>query len=671
MSADACDFVSDEELEDLGEDGLSQATCVSDLEKIRKKRTPSKPLSPRSPYLTSANLHQRRPPAAAWKTAEFDVTHARLSMTTSTPEYLKEALGMKKPKHSRSASNGYTPGTPNFKDREEMYEEIIELKKNLQTQKMEADQLKAKVRRLEENNSRKEKQIEQLLDPTKGPEYSRSLLDKKTEGRAVVNGLKQKILRLEQQCREKESALRRLQSDLRTTNMEEMKITMETYYEEVQRLKNLLESAEKSHRTEGTENQRQQKVLRTTVFKLSKNVKQLEEENGRLRQEVVQEENVTMGGGTSSRAKSYMDWSKQRLVRRILDLEERLEELKKRCSTKDSRADQRSEDAPPASAAPGSVALQLVSVATETDAPLSEGGDIQQECARLRQEREALTSREKELRHLLAEREQDSAEQAKKIEELKREHQTETWQQRDEIENLSLNIKDLQSQLEKEKKRHQDQDGTQVHEKPSSLVLRQDEEQTKKNQAARIIQRHWHSHRNRDLILLQSAVRAHLSRKQQLLTLQSNNSKFCKSLRADVRCGTENSPVLEEEEVTLLQSAFRSHSKRRALISSRTGNDGDAKAIFPLRVMPTPAPRLNLATQHDGKKQAKDMRVEKSLSPFNDHSQIDSSSKKPLPAKLQFPPPLTTDVLKTCDSDDSDDIIVSPSQPLRKRESFF
>lgn len=76
----------------------------------------------------------------------------------------------------------------------------------------------------------------------------------------VVSGLKQRILKLEQQCREKENALRsnvrppshlrvrledaiklsyplslfsKLQSELRTTNLEELKITVETYFEEV------------------------------------------------------------------------------------------------------------------------------------------------------------------------------------------------------------------------------------------------------------------------------------------------------------------------------------------------------------------------------------------------------------------------------------------------------
>lgn len=41
----------------------------------------------------------------------------------------------------------------------------------LQAQKSEADIMKTKLRRLEEDNSKKEKQIEQLLDPSKVKQY--------------------------------------------------------------------------------------------------------------------------------------------------------------------------------------------------------------------------------------------------------------------------------------------------------------------------------------------------------------------------------------------------------------------------------------------------------------------------------------------------------------------
>uniref|UniRef100_A0A4W5L341 Uncharacterized protein n=1 Tax=Hucho hucho TaxID=62062 RepID=A0A4W5L341_9TELE len=64
----------------------------------------------------------------------------------------------------------------------------------------------------------------------------------------VVNGLKQRILKLEQQCREKENTVTKLQSELQTTNLEELKITVETYFEEIQRLRRILDTTEKRYR---------------------------------------------------------------------------------------------------------------------------------------------------------------------------------------------------------------------------------------------------------------------------------------------------------------------------------------------------------------------------------------------------------------------------------------
>ena len=43
---------------------------------------------------------------------------------------------------------------------------------------------------------------------------------------------------------------------------------------------------------ESTENRRQQKVLRATVLKLTDNMKQLDEENARLKQEADQEVSI-------------------------------------------------------------------------------------------------------------------------------------------------------------------------------------------------------------------------------------------------------------------------------------------------------------------------------------------------------------------------------------------
>ncbi|KAF4793646.1 IQ domain-containing protein E isoform X1 [Turdus rufiventris] len=164
--------------------------------------------------------------------SDVDMGHVRANVSSSTPEYLKEALGMKKPKHSRSSSNGYIPGTPDYKEKEDMYDEIMELKKTIQAQKNEGDRMKTKLRRLEEENNRKDKQMEQLLDPCRGSELARALSEKKTDNGWVVTGLKQKIVKLEEHCKEKDNTINEFQADMKTSNLEEVRLAMETYYEE-------------------------------------------------------------------------------------------------------------------------------------------------------------------------------------------------------------------------------------------------------------------------------------------------------------------------------------------------------------------------------------------------------------------------------------------------------
>ncbi|OXB82758.1 UNVERIFIED_CONTAM: hypothetical protein H355_000456 [Colinus virginianus] len=249
-----------------GDDSLSVITCESDAELKLKKEIFHKP--PKSPRMS----HSLK--------SDVDMGHMRAGISSSTPEYLKEALGMKKPKHSRSSSNGYIPGTPDYKEKEDMYDEIIELKKTIQAQKNEGNLMKTKLRRLEEENNRKDKQIEQLLDPSRGSELARALSAKKADNGWVVSGLKQKICKLEQQCKEKDNTINKFQSDMKTTNLEEMRIAMEAYCEEVHRLQILLAKSETMKKNaEGRDTQKRLKALNAAVLRLSRNIKELQNEN--------------------------------------------------------------------------------------------------------------------------------------------------------------------------------------------------------------------------------------------------------------------------------------------------------------------------------------------------------------------------------------------------------
>lgn len=777
MSVAASDCVmTDEELEELGEDGISIVTYESETErKPKKKKTSHKPpRSPKSPYLSNTYLQPKK--AAVWRSlkgtgtmhvenpsarvprelwlaslksglaltqplkAEYAFTQARLASSTGTPEYLKEALGMKKPKHSRSSSNGYVPGTPDYKEKEDMYDEIIELKKMLQAQKSEADIMKTKLRRLEEDNSKKEKQIEQLLDPSKGSEFTRSLVDKKKDSSVITNGLKQKILKLEQQCKEKDHAINKLQTDLKTTNTEEMKIAMETYYEEIQRLRIMLanmESAEK--KSESKETQKQQKVLNSTILRLSKNIKQMQEENKCLKEDLARALD-----SPSASARGYSDWSKPRLVRRITELERKVDDVEMGSSNQ-------------ASSARATVALVSTSAdqSNQTASSTLKGTDSQQECERLRglvkklkEDRtdlqEQLSGKLTEIKLLGSEKE----ELTKEVQRLKSVGNEKSFPEaKEKIQKLTQKVKQLEAELEDERRIKEDslhtsnksqrrasssrdagcrsrlspeQDQRNTPSQPSSARSEQRQKQ-KQDRAARTIQKYWHQYKDKneaedsdeDTVVIQSALRGHLTRQKQLTGLKDfEERKPFKSPRA-VRSSSAHSlsPADEDgdEAVTLLQSAFRGHLARSGQLSSRSsdsnvvhgsGRNSPRKSPVSSRkqsIVPSPAPRsrptrtpsnnptgadlLKAAAISDDEEIEEDLTVvtgdedddDEELETKGSRRHATPSNRRLSSAQSSQNQSKATPVQpsKDDDSEDSDDIIVSPSRPFRRRDSNF
>ncbi|XP_016432204.1 IQ domain-containing protein E-like isoform X2 [Sinocyclocheilus rhinocerous] len=735
MSVVAGEVVTEEEVEDLAEDSLC-SSYVSDTEKkLRKKKVSGRPPpSPRSPYLNSASLHLKRTPVASWRTvkgtqlqncktppagtpkdvwlhlqndghgtlskslkrADYSVTQTSISMT-STPEYLKEALGMKKPKYSLSSSNGYVPGTPDYKEKEEMYDEIIDLKKTIRSQKTESDKMKAKLRRLEEENAKKDRQIEQLLDPTKDPEYARGLVDRKTDPRSIINGLKQRIVRLEQQYKEKENALSQLQSDLKTTNMQEMKITVETYFEEVQRLRALLESTERSNKAESKNIRGQNKTLSATVLKLTNTVQHLENENQELKKELTQEE-MNMMESPACRAKGYMDWSKQRLVRRILELEKRVEQMKNLQITKASDSlkspDNKGTQSESANQSDSVNTEMEPSVITENDAHLRET------VKKLEEEKKELegklTQKDEEIKQLSAEKDKSLKEVENMLKEQIREHERLMQTHRQEMGALTIEISCLKEKLEEERKLRLVQDPSQVRDGSLSLTLTEPLSSSEvvpieKNRAAKIIQTHWRSHRTRDLVLLQSCLRGHLIRQRQL---DGQRQADPRTVPVAMSQSGMNTQAVQEEEVTLLQSVFRAHLKRSTLTMDRVSavtqsvSSKHQKKLYlstpPLLPRGSSQAMFTNKTQTSGVTQNNSEETAEELNPaYNDklHDKRSIPAIAALESKREvlLIPKLLNDlkihqhqpgnqIPKTIDSDDSDDIIVSPSKPLRKKK---
>ncbi|XP_072337151.1 IQ domain-containing protein E isoform X2 [Scyliorhinus torazame] len=625
---------TDEDL--VGEDELSIITYESNVEKKPKRKSNKPPMSPKSPYLSNTNLQPKK--AAVWRPlkgtgtmhventsarvpremwvaslrqgialsqslkSESDSGFSRNSNYTSTPEYLKEALGMKKPKHSRSASIGYVPGTPDYKEKEDMYDEIIELKKMIQAQKAENDILKTKLRRSEEENSRKEKQIEQLLDPSKSLEYARSLIDKKNDTSGIVNGLKKKIYKLEKQCKEKDCIVNKFQTDLKTTNIEEMKIATETYYEEIQRLRLLLpdnETADRKSIAESRESQKQQKVLNSTILRLSKSLKNLQEENKSLKVDLDQ---ARRSSGESSTAQGYNDWSKQRLVRRVVELEKKVsdQELAVSPSRAKSRTTERKRP-------------EAGCIMNQTQQQEEQHVDQQQECGRLRELVKKLKEDRSHLQNQLATRDTEVKqliqERSEMDKELQRLGATKTdkppEEYRREIRCLTENIKQLEAELDDHRRmKLRCNDFVEEHSASNQSIVgltrnhrstratsassSQLKQEGGKEQAAKTIQKHWRQYRNQKedtdmeeaITVIQASARGHLTRKKLegthsvgLKKMSVASSQQNKSSHVSHRNNVQNQLLAEderEEAVSFIQSSFRAHLTRKQYLRERT-----------------------------------------------------------------------------------------------------
>ncbi|XP_024914483.1 IQ domain-containing protein E isoform X2 [Cynoglossus semilaevis] len=708
MSLEASDVQTDEDCEELVEDGSSFSVDSSEKRTRRKRSSGKPPHSARSPYLSSLNTISRRAAVAAWRPSGaspgdtrrerpgesdsahlsslsngHDLSHTLRSVCEVTPELLRQTLGVRKHKHLHPAANGFTMTSGDYRDKEDMYDEIIRLKKNLQTQKSDNQQMKVKLRRLEEDNAKREKQIEELLDPTKAPEFTRSLVDKRKEGSVILNGLKQRILKLEQQCREKENALSKLQGELRSTNLEELKVTVETYSQEIKGLRALLEAAEKSGRAESKCSQRQQKVLSSTVRRLSENLREVQQENADLREELDTD-------GPAGGLKGYREWSKQRLLRRLLEVEKRRGGSKRHAQSERSPSQlDVGVQATPTDCPGFTIATEAeVSVGATAEGEKDAVAKLRQRLSQLEKERaelqQTLTSKDDELRQLRTERDRLEEETVRRKGEETRRREKERQQQkfhRRELEKLWERIRTLEADRVTSDQSlcsttavDRDHGLSKSGLKDGGKECRSDEEKKRrdkrprreKEKAARTIQRKWKEHREKDAVMLQSVMRGHLLRASQLKDLLKDSERKTSASAAAAAAP----PACDDGDVAAvvtIQSALRGHLSR-----CQPTQDG---------------PRLCVPSPVENRFNRKPQRGCHAAPSSTGAASPCEEERKPGDTVEPWPVPVSrasgttqaadqTEVRDQAesggstagDSDDSDDIIVSPSRPLRSRE---
>ncbi|EDV21250.1 uncharacterized protein TRIADDRAFT_60280 [Trichoplax adhaerens] len=195
---------------------------------------------------------------------------------------------IQKPKRNaktRNSVNGFS-----YKPQEDMHDEIIEQKKIVANLRKEIDNQRAAIRKLELETNRKDKRIEQLIQ-TGEEERTRTFGDKKLEASSMVSTLKQRINSLEKANREKEKEISKLKDNIKNTQIKEIEIHMDSYYQEILRLQTLLKAKSdsivpKKLITGHDEDKAKLKSLSETVSKLKETNEKLTEENETLTTEI-------------------------------------------------------------------------------------------------------------------------------------------------------------------------------------------------------------------------------------------------------------------------------------------------------------------------------------------------------------------------------------------------
>ncbi|XP_068421464.1 IQ domain-containing protein E isoform X2 [Eschrichtius robustus] len=628
---------------ETGDDSLSAVTFDSDSETKAKRKSFHKPppTSPKSPYQSKPRK------VASWRSLRTAGTVPLGSRMSFTPQKLW--LG--------SSKQGYVPGTPVYREKEDMYDEIIELKKSLHMQKSNVDLMRTKLRRLEEENSRKDRQIEQLLDPSGGPDFVRTLAEKRPDTGWVVSGLKQRILKLEQRCKEKDHTIDKLQTDMKTTNLEEMRIAMETYYEEILRLQTLLASSETTGKKPPAEKKiglKRQKKMSSALLSLSRSVQELTEENQSLKEDL---DRVLSSSPTASKIKGSVEWSKPRLLRRIAELEKKISLME----SPKSHASEVVGSTPPAHSASSPTVHRQPRPDRQEESERLRGF-----VKRLKGERSALHTqlqeRDQEVKQLL----QTKADLEKELENMKegeKEAREREEALREEIQALTRKFQELEESKKGEEENPEEMSPeTRKAPRPPGPSQTDSELDTseggssrprsgcsegRRDAAARLLQRRWkgHQHRKKKAVLdeaavLQEAFRGHLARARVCgpdpPAVPSPPTQDSPEPRVPSPVVQAEGDPWQAEAVTIIQSAFRAHLAR-----ARHSAAGPRAATAALPDRPAWAPQSAPCSP-----------------PFPAASPAEPSPSGPQPAAT----PPAEDV----NSEDSDEIVVAPPLPTKK-----
>nr|CAB3256670.1 IQ domain-containing protein E-like [Phallusia mammillata] len=474
---------------------------------------------------------------------------ANLALTSSS-EYLREQLGVstRTSQHKRSASfgGGSQPGTPRYKSQEEMYDEILQLKKTITAQKSEFDMMKSKLRRLEEENSRKDKCIDQLIDQiTVMSEGGKGKKGPANDNKLVINTLRQQKIKLEHTVQEKDTELQASKERIKNLR-NRARQAKASYVQEVMQLQDALKqygddtSFNSLEAEEIPDSARKVKTLRQSVVKLTGENNRLQDENRSLKKDLDRALDGSEHSGDDDDEKDekikYSALSRSELVA-IIKKSKKKEASKVQENREQNREDQ----------------LRLKKVIQ----------NLKEDISQLRIEKNHQT--------LEIERLQDSNEKLKEDKMDLLQHAQQQPQQTRTSDSRRRRRDSARKQLE-------------------SSEIQRKQMQIRQRVAAKSIQRQWRKHKHENdeatdeaINIIQSSCRGHVARQEMLHESRPNrqNGRISKSNSRSTLVATDTSDIEEDisynedyvsndddASVDVIQAAMRGHVARSEVLKS-------------------------------------------------------------------------------------------------------
>eukprot|EP00058_Branchiostoma_floridae_P009927 XP_002595415.1 hypothetical protein BRAFLDRAFT_119028 [Branchiostoma floridae] len=484
---------------------------------------------------------------------------SRNAATASSSQYLKSVMtGRTLSSYKEVPLTQKLPsGTPAYKPQEDMYDEIIDLKKTVVQQKTENDTLKSRVGRLEEANKAKSNALKAAV------------YNSKPDSTTMVNNQKQRILKLEQTIRERDNTISAMKDDMRATRLQELEMQADIYFQEMQRLQAAPQSSKE--RPPSKESSAKVKALNDTILRLTDANQRLQAENKGLRQDLDK----------------AMDGDRKELLDKIKKLEQDRSAMGSQASLVSSKADDKkdNEDYKKERDKLKSTVHRLKEdrnfYRNQAQEKEKEVEDLNAEVARLREKlikvKQERLAREREEREA---KQQDSA--ARSIQKNWRGHRA-----REEGREMRKRLaaeRDEEKQQEKERERKRRE--------------REEREREEQDMAAAKIQKNWRKHKTSAAELIQSSVRGHFTRQRQLgeeetetesdeassSDMESATTRVQSSVRghwarSEQLQDKERSPrrksLDRDEAAMLIQSSVRGHWGRQGIMGHEVGSKSD------------------------------------------------------------------------------------------------